>query len=298
MLNHGKVIIVYMNKLIWDNIQKQSDEILSDGLFLLKSRPVINFSDVTEKGFGNYLITLDNDPFYIGEAKELSKRVRQQSKPSTSTFYKNYQKTVNTNKLLELIDIDKFKIQLISTNIGRKEIEEFGIVNLPTRLNSFQLGKRNKFEIESKKGLWEQIQCEFSDLLKQGETKIFETTFKSWFELTTNSNAGLYLVKDKSNKLIYVGESSDVGQRITTHSERTYFSALRRHIGTEILNFQLKKINKKERYFNDVEDKEVTDFLRNCRATVVPVNFGRYELEEYLIKKYRPLLNRKDNKEE
>lgn len=287
-----------MSKLTWDNIQKQSDEILSDGLFVLKSRPVISFSAVTEKGFGNYLISLDKKPFYIGEAKELSKRIKQQSKPTTSTFYKNYQKAVKSNQLLRAIDIDKFKIQIISTSIGRKEIEEFGIVNLPTRLNSFQLNKRKRFEIKNQNGLWEQVQSEFTDILKQGETKLFKTTFKPWFELTTFSNAGLYLVKDKSDKLIYIGESSDLGERITTHSGRTYFSALRRHVGTEILGYQLKEINKKKRYFSDIEDKKVTDFLRSCQATVFPINIGRYELEEYLIKKHRPLLNRKDNKDE
>lgn len=287
-----------MSKLTWENIQKQSDEILSDGMFLLKSRPVIALSDVTEKGFGNYLISLDKKPFYIGEAKELSKRIKQQSKPTTSTFYKNYQKAVKTNQILRPIEIDKFKIQIISTNIGRKEIEEFGIVNLPTRLNSFQHGKRKRFEIKNQNGLWEQVQSEFTDILKQGETKLFKSTFKPWFELTAISNAGLYLVKDKSDKLIYIGESSDVGERIVTHSGRTYFSALRRHIGTEILGYQLKEINKKKRYFSDLEDKKVTDFLRTCQAIVFLVNFGRYELEEYLIKKHRPLLNRKDNKDE
>lgn len=46
-----------------------------------------------------------------------------------------------------------------------------------------------------------------------------------------------------------------------------------------------------------MEDKKVTEFLRTCKSTVFPVAFGRYELEEYLIKKHRPLLNRKDNKD-
>ncbi|WP_445764134.1 GIY-YIG nuclease family protein [Yeosuana sp.] len=287
-----------MSKMTWDNIQNQSDEILSDGLFALKSRPFDNFSNVTEKGFGNYLISLDKKPFYIGEAKELSKRIKQQSKSTTSTFYKNYLKATKTNQLLKPVDIDSFKIQFITTNIGRKEIEEFGIVNLPTKLNSFQLDKRKKFEIKNHNGLWLNVQNEFADILKQGETKLFKTTFQPWFNLTTISNAGLYLVKDKSDRLIYIGESSDVGERITTHSGRTYFSALRRHIGTEILGFQLKEINKKKRYFSDSEDKKVTDFIRSCKATVFAVNFGRYELEEYLIKKHRPLLNRKDNKDE
>ena len=287
-----------MSKLNWDITQKQSDEILSDGLFILKSRTLGNFSSFTEKGFGNYLISLDKKPFYIGEAKDLFKRIKQQAKPTTSTFYKNYLKAIKTNQLLKHIDIDSFKIQFIFTNIGRKEIEEYGIINLPTRLNKFQIAKRKKFEIKNHNGLWLQVQNNYVDILKQGETKLFKTAFYPWFDLTTISNAGLYLVKDKTDRLIYIGESSDVGERITTHSGRTYFSALRRHIGTEILGFQLKEINKKKRYFNDNEDKKVTDFLRSCKATVFTVNFGRYELEEYLIRKHRPLLNRKDNKDE
>ena len=63
----------------WDTIQNQSDEILSDGLFTLKSRTFDNLSNLTEKGFGNYLISLDKKPFYVGEAKELSKRIKQKS---------------------------------------------------------------------------------------------------------------------------------------------------------------------------------------------------------------------------
>ena len=169
--------------MTWDNIQNQSDEILSDGLFALKSKPFDNFSNVTEKGFGNYLISLDKKPYYIGEAKEILKRVKQQAKPTTSTFYKNYLKATKTNQLLKPVGIDNFKIQFINTNIGRKEIEEFGIVNLPTKLNSFQLDKRKKFEIKNQNGLWLSIQNEFADILKQGETKLFKTTFQPWFNL-------------------------------------------------------------------------------------------------------------------
>ncbi len=287
-----------MRNASWDIIQNQSDEILSDGLFALKSRPFDNFSNVTERGFGNYLISLDKKPHYIGEAKELSKRVKQQAKPTTSTFYKNYLKATKTNQLIKTVDIDSFLIQFITTNIGRKEIEEFGIVNLPTKLNSFQLDKRKKFEIKNHNNLWLNVQNNYADILKQGEVKLFKTKFCNWFDLMTISAAGLYLVKDKTDRLIYIGESSDVGDRIATHSGRTYFSALRRHIGTEILGLQLKEINKKKRYFNDSEDMKVTDFLKSCKATLFQVNFGRYELEEYLIKKHRPFLNRKDNKEE
>ncbi len=284
-----------MIKLNWEYIQKHSDEILSDGMFKLKSQFYYDLPNVTEAGFGNYLITLDKKPFYIGEAKELSKRIKQQSKPTISTFFKNYLKACKSNQLIKPVAIDKFKIQFIQTKIGRKEIEEFGIVNLPTKLNSFQIDKRNKYKIANQNGIWENVQDDFDELLKQGENKIFKSIFKPWFETETIPNAGLYLVKDKSDKMIYIGESSNLGERITTHSGRTYFSALRRHIGTDILGYELQEIKGKKRYFTDIEDKRISTFLSTCKSTVFPVNFGRFELEEYLIKKYRPLLNRKDN---
>jgi predicted GIY-YIG superfamily endonuclease len=286
-----------MNKFTWDHIQKQSDEILSCGLHKLKTRPVSDLSTVSEKGFGNYLISLDKVAFYIGEGKELTKRLKQQFNPKTSTFYKNFQKLSATNQLIKPTTIDKFKIQFISTSIGRKEVEEFGIVNLPTKLNSFQIDKRNKFIIADQNGLWDAVQENFAELLKEGESKILKASFSPWFDTKIINSAGLYLVKDKAEKLIYIGESSEVGERIATHSGRTYFSALRRHIGTDILNFNLQEINGKKRYFSDTEDKKVTEFLKTCKATIFPVAFGRYELEEYLIKKHRPLLNRKDNKD-
>jgi predicted GIY-YIG superfamily endonuclease len=286
-----------MTKFTWENIQKQSDEILSCGLHKLKTQQYSDLSAVNENGFGNYLISLDKIPFYIGEGKELKKRLKQQFRPATSTFYKNFQKLTSTNQLIKTTTIDNFKIQYISTSIGRKEVEEFGIVNLPTKLNSFQLDKRKKFGIADQNGLWNSVQQNFIELIKEGESKILKSTFTNWFDTKIINSAGLYLVKDKSDDLIYIGESSDIGERITTHSGRTYFSALRRHIGTDILNFNLQEIKGKKRYFSDNEDKKVTEFLKNCKATTFPVAFGRYELEEYLIKKHRPLLNRKDNKD-
>jgi len=280
-----------VSEVSWDYVQTESDQILSDGLFKLRRQPYYDYFEISDKGVGNYLISLDNQPYYIGEAKELSKRIKQQFKPATSTFYKNFLKLQKTNQLIRPKPIDSFKVQTISTEIGRKEIEEFGIVNLPTRLNGFQLGKRKKSEIADQHGLWDKVQKCKSELLQEGGEKVFKNRFPSWFELQTFSTAGLYIVKDKTDKIIYIGE------RISTHSEKTYFSALRRHIGTDILGFILQERDGKKRYFSEPEDKKVTDFLRACKATIFPVTFGRYELEEYLIRKFRPLLNRKDNKD-
>ena len=228
------------------------------------------------------------------EGRDIKSRIKQQFKPTTSTFYKNFQKFIKTNKQINPIPIDDFCIRFMPTNIGRKEIEDFGIVNLGTPLNKFQIGKRLKIELKKQNGIWDSIQKQKAELIMQGEEEIFNQKYSAWFDCTAQSLAGLYIVKDEA-KLIYIGESSDICERHNTHSSKTYFSALRRHIATEILSFELKEINGKKKYLTDQEDKNVTEYLRGTTATFHPISFGRYELEEHLIQKHRPFLNRKDN---
>src|SRR5690606_21827005 len=126
--------------------------------------------------------------------------------------------------------------------------------------------------------------------------EILKNTFKSWFDCDVKIISGLYIVRNKQDELIYIGESSNIYDRYKTHSGRTYFSALRRHIGTEILKYKLIEIRGKKRYFNEKEDLEITKYLKQCKAIFFPIYFGRYEIEEFMIKKHRPLLYRKDNK--
>ncbi len=284
-----------MTEINWTFTQNNSDIILSDGLFKIKTRPYQSFAEIEHKGFGNYLISQNETNFYIGEGKEIGKRLMQQFKPTTSTFYKNLLKLQKIDKTIENIPIDSFKVQAISTNIGRKEIEEFGISNIPTILNRFQIGKRKHFKVADHGSLWDNVQKGKDDILLQAEKEVLKGKFKLWFDCNVENVAGLYIVK-KLDKLIYIGESSDICDRFNTHSKRTYFSALRRHIGTEILNFELHERNGKKKYFEVIEDKKVTEFLKSCNASFYPTHFGRYELEEFLIKKYKPLLNRKVNK--
>jgi predicted GIY-YIG superfamily endonuclease len=286
-----------MESIIWKSMQKNSDQYLADGLWTLSKRPYQSSKDISDSCFGNYLITHEKVPYYIGEAKDICKRLRQQFKPATSTFYKNYQKYLTDNRRIVTLSIDGFNVQHMPTFIGRKEIEEFGIVNLPTILNSFQLGKRGVHKIVSFDGIWDELQSCKTELLIEGEKEIFKQSFNKWHDNIVPKSGGLYIVEDKSGNIIYIGESSDMNERQKTHSNRTYFSALRRHIATELLSFELKEKNGKKKYLADVEEKAVNGFLKECRAIFYPVNLGRYELEEYLIKKHKPLLNRKDNKD-
>ena len=284
-----------MEKLNWSYCQENSDKILSDGALKLFECKTHRSSEISLSSFGNYLISHLDKPYYIGEARDVSLRIKQHFNPTTSTFYKNFQRLLKINQSMKSIPIEGFTVRFISTEIGRKEIEDFGIVNFGTPLNNFQKGKRLKVELKKQNGLWDKVQNQKKEFLIQGEEHVLKQKFAPWFEINIKSTAGLYIVKNKG-EIIYIGESSDIKERHSTHSKTTYFSALRRHIGTEILDYKLQERNGKKKYFEDKNDKKVTEFLNGTTAVFLPVSFGRYELEEYLIKKHKPLLNRKDNK--
>jgi predicted GIY-YIG superfamily endonuclease len=284
-----------MKELTWLRVQKQADAFLASGVDQLLKSKALGFQEEFPKYPGNYLVS-KNGFTYIGESKDLAKRIKQHAKKNTSTFYKNYLKAAGVqHNSSHHIQIEDFKVQHVATNFGRKEIEEFGIVNIPANLNKFQLGKRHKYEGVIDTGLWGQTQSEAQNLLLQGEKLLHAVKPVKWFDAFPESEPGLYWVENEKDGLIYIGESSDLLSRWETHSGTTYFSALRRHIGENILGFELLTINGRKRYFTDKEDGEVTKYLKKSVIRIFPVRLGRYEMEEYLINKYRPLLNRKGN---
>lgn len=283
-----------MNDLTWDAIQKQSNEILSDGLFLLKSSCYMDFSEVTEQESGNYLISLNEKPFYIGETGSLSKGIKRQANPKRSNFYKKYINMYGSNKEQVIATIGDFKVQCVLTKIGRKELKN-RISKIDNLFEEIHIDKEGRSEIKDYNGLWCQVQNDVDGFLREAEERLFEIPFNKWDSIDIVSSPGVYLVKNEADKIIYIGEGSNLKKRISKHSKATYSSALRRHIGTEILNYELKEKKGKKKYFNSHEDSEVTNFLRACKLLIFPVNLGRYELEKYLIKKLQPILNRKDN---
>ena len=284
----------YSEKLNWSYCQEISDVILADGINTLKIGNKFSFSEVQNKSYGNYLISHASKPYYIGEAKNLKVRIKQHSRENTSTFYKNYLKQPQLD--YSILEIDDFNVQILETSIGRKEIEEFGIVNLPTNLNKFQKGKRKRFTGNTNQGIWDRIQDESEKLITEGEEDLLNIEPAPWYDAEVPNNAGIYYVENVKDGLIYIGESSNIYKRYVTHSGVTYFSVLRRHIGTDILGFELHVRKGKKRYFFDHEDDQINQYLQKCTIKAMAVNFGRFELEEFLIRKHRPLLNRKENK--
>ena len=276
----------------WQTLQVKSDEILAQGLHALNSRSLISWQDVKHSGYGLYLIHLNGTPVYAGEAKNLTQRLKQQF-GGNSTFYPSYTKTGGTEP------ITNFQIKWIDANIGRKELEEFCIVNVPTPLNRFQLNKRNLLDNkETQEGLWEECQASAGESLALAEINLLERSAEKWHNCNIKHKPGVYLIYDSLDELIYIGESSDIADRYITHSKTSYFSAFRRHVGTNILSltFVDGKSKRKNREFKPDDDAKINQFIRKCKIRYAYVQFGRMELEEYLIRKHRPLLNRKENK--
>tara|TARA_B100000427_G_scaffold328417_2_gene341459 strand:+ start:100 stop:954 length:855 start_codon:yes stop_codon:yes gene_type:complete len=280
-------------KISWDMCQEISDYILLDGIFELKNSVRLPSIHDAPNQPGNYFIYHSNQSFYIGETKNINQRLKQQVNPKRSLFYKNYLKSNYVDKSL---DINDFNIKVLIHKLGRKEIEEFGIVNLGTILNRFQIGKRKKLFGNPNKGIWHLVQIHAEKILFEGENKLLKIIPIKWYDADVVNNAGIYYVEHNTNGIIYIGESSNINQRYKTHSKDTYFSALRRHIGTNIFEFELKERNKKKRYFSDNENQQINSYLGECLLRTMKINFGRFELEEFLIRKYKPLLNRKENR--
>lgn len=280
-----------MVKINWEYCQKKSDLILSSALYEFKNTEKKQFGISFQECCGNYLITDKKEIWsYVGEGKNLINRIKQQSREKTSTFFKNYKASNVSKKYLE---IDDFEFRFIKCSIGRKELEEFAIVNLPTNLNKFNRDKRKRYKGKHDKDIWHIVQDNFHEIIKEGEKELIKSKCNKWALTKANYEAGIYWIEHKKYGVIYIGESSNVYERLKTHSKRTYFSALRRNLGEIVLNFELQIKNGRKRYFSEKEDLKLTSFLNSCIIKTMPISFGRFELEEYLIKKHKPLLNRK-----
>ena len=271
----------------WNLLQKNATQILSDGMHELLRQPYRKLDSIMSPMSGNYLISLDTLGLYAGESLDVAHRLEQQSKPKTSTFYKSYQKQVG----IAAKPITNFRAQTIHTTLGRKELEEFCIVNIPTPLNKFQLDKKAKVVLKDM-GTWKEIQANSSAILETGMQEALSFPQQEWNPLLVPDKGGVYLIYHRG-KLIYVGETSCMSERIKTHSGQTYFSAFRRNCGTILFGFVLKEKNGKKRYFAEKEDYTIGCFLKECTVVPFPVAIGRGELEEYLIRKFTPVLNKK-----
>ena len=110
-----------------------------------------------------------------------------------------------------------------------------------------------------------------------------------------NPYCGVYAIYDNLNNLIYVGESDNIFRRLKSHMRKAKNienvgkgSIFCRHVKDEI-------IRKKNISGNELL-KTYNRFKNTIKFQFLLLDYGRKELEEYIIDNYRPTFNLKSVK--
>lgn len=107
------------------------------------------------------------------------------------------------------------------------------------------------------------------------------------------SYPGVYILFDSDN-LCYVGESSNLRERMSD-MRHTYKHTIRKKIGKFHFDGKIKKGERK--FCPQVEERLNKFFSEKISVAHVPIDFGRTEIEEYLVDKYEgSIYNNKSNR--
>jgi len=101
--------------------------------------------------------------------------------------------------------------------------------------------------------------------------------------------AGVYAIFDKG-KLCYIGQTANLRERMK-EVKRTYNHSFRKKIG-----YTLGGIIKERKFSESIEEELNEYFENNLSFSSIAIEFGRLEIESYLIQKYKDLLNSKQKR--
>jgi len=277
------------NRVSWSEVHEYADGILAAGLRHLLAQPKLPWGPVRMSQAGVYVFSDGDTTAYVGESTSVSWRVGQHLKSNS--------RLMGSLRSAGIIDAvthaaSDFQVQVVPVSIGRLELEEMGIACLHPTFNLMRLVSRlarryHDADVE----LWLRVEEEFESLMSDGAEMAANVEGVDWPEMNPTPGAGLYIVRGQDGKTLYVGESDALAERLGTHCRpRSYFSALRRHVGTELLGLEFAP--EIVRGFSPSGEASISDFLSSCTVAIVPLAFGRWELERHLVQTHRPLLNR------
>lgn len=109
----------------------------------------------------------------------------------------------------------------------------------------------------------------------------FTTKWSQQFE----DEAGIYAIFD-NEQLIYIGETASIRKRMGD-LRRTINHTFRRKLGFELSGI---KYSSKQKYTVEIENAINQYYIQNLRVVPVYLNFGRSEVESYIIRKYQDVL--------
>ena len=141
----------------------------------------------------------------------------------------------------------------------------------------------------------EQIESLFASrekqLLSKRNFKSVELT-RDWAR-TFPREAGVYIIFEK-NKICYIGETGSLRGRMTDMLN-TANHVIRRNIGHDKYNghAEFKRASSRQRFHLDIEALIESDLKRDFKVSAIPIEIGRKELEEWLIKNHTPKYNNK-----
>lgn len=108
----------------------------------------------------------------------------------------------------------------------------------------------------------------------------------------TPRDPGIYVIF-KNKKIVYTGESGSIQGRMND-LRKTVNHTLRRSIGGKYFSKAkgFKKATSKMKFPPHIE-KKIDNYICGLDVLFLPIEFGRKEMEEYLINKYKPIFNTK-----
>lgn len=103
---------------------------------------------------------------------------------------------------------------------------------------------------------------------------------------------GIYAVWNRNNQIVYVGETSNLQERMNDLKD-TRHHTLRRSVGHMEFSREpdFHRANSKIKFSPRIEEMVTDYFKANLSLTYCATKIGRKEFEEYLMKKYKPKYN-------
>ncbi len=279
--------------LAWSDLQRYADAVLASGLKDLMSQPRSPWGPINLHTAGAYVFSEGEAIIYVGESTSISWRVAQHRDPRSRLMAALLAGGVADP---DAHAASRLTIRVLPVELGRLELEEFAIACLRPSVNLMRRDSRMALAyVDAPTDLWRRVQSDSDRLLKSGVSAVLEVPAVPWKAMLPPVGAGLYILRDSKGKALYVGETDALGERLGTHSgARSYFSALRRHVGTELLDLAFAP--NVRRGFSPADEARISAHLTTCTIAIVPLALGRWELERELVGELRPVLNREHSK--
>lgn len=272
---------------LWQLVQQNSDALCSEGLrALLMAEPLEPSSEVPERA-GIYLFFADPETFFLGETENLRKTLSSQTNPLHSSFYKAYRKRAGANAL----NLTEFTVRCLPVSFCRHELLNYAEAHLPALAQATFRSDKKHFAMAGASVLWDRVQGIAPQLIADcgrdaliGDAVRFGGPAKA-------SGPGLHVIFAEDEEVLFVSAFSDVAQAYRDHLRNTVQSRFRQNIAEGVFGLKLQTKPGKIRKLTEIQEREISDYVRKCRIIATPMRAGRLEVERDLIERLRPMLN-------